>query len=153
MAEPEKVTPKKVSEWGPIFLASLADTANVRLACKAAGIARKTAYQQRNRSKEFAAKWDEALEQACDVLEATARSRALTVSDTLLIFLLKAHRPEVYREQRQDLVLDIDVTALTDEQLDRIANGENPLHALAATRSRRTGTPPPADDGAAAAGV
>lgn len=141
MAEREKVTPKKVSEWTPVFLSALADTANVRLACKTAGIARKTAYQHRKESPTFAAQWDEALEQACDVLEAEARRRALTVSDTLMIFLLKAHRPEKYRETRQDTVLDLDVTALTDEQLDRIASGENPLHVMAATRGRRTGTP------------
>lgn len=98
MADGEKVTPKKVAEWAPIFLKTLAETANVRAACNAAGIARKTAYQHRNRSEVFAAKWDEALDEACDILEAAARERALTMSDTLLIFLLKAHRPALYRE-------------------------------------------------------
>ena len=35
---------------------------------------------------------------ALDILEAVAVQRAITISDTLLIFLLKSHRPEVYRE-------------------------------------------------------
>ena len=35
-----------------------------------------------------------------------ARRRALTVSDTLLMFLLRAHRPALYRE-RVELRLDI----------------------------------------------
>jgi hypothetical protein len=43
-----------------------------------------------------------ATEDAVDVLEAVARQRAILGSDTLLIFLLKGHRPEKYRE-RYDL--------------------------------------------------
>jgi hypothetical protein len=42
--------------------------------------------------------WDEALEDACDILEAEAWKRARDKSDLLLIFLLKAHRPAKYRE-------------------------------------------------------
>jgi hypothetical protein len=39
------------------------------------------------------------MQDACDILEGHARARAIASSDTLLIFLLKAHRPEVYRER------------------------------------------------------
>lgn len=56
------------------------------------------AYHSRVRSEEFALQWEEALQDAIDVLESEARRRALGQSDTLLIFLLKSHRPEVYRE-------------------------------------------------------
>ena len=37
------------------------------------------------------------LEDAVDLLEEEARRRALAGSDLLLIFLLKAHRPQMYR--------------------------------------------------------
>jgi hypothetical protein len=36
-----------------------------------------------------------------DLLEDEARRRAIAVSDLLLIFLLKHHRPECYRPPRQ----------------------------------------------------
>ncbi len=97
----EKVTPKKqgAGEWRPAFLAALRNSANVRASCMAAGISRKTAYQHRNRSAEFRAQWDDAIEDACDVLEAEAWQRARSTSDVLLIFLLKAHRPGMYRDR------------------------------------------------------
>lgn len=94
-------TPKKVKplpDWSAPFLAALRNSANVRASCQAAHIDRKTAYNLRNRSKAFALDWDDAMEDACDVLEAEARNRAMHISDLLLIFLLKAHRPEKFRE-------------------------------------------------------
>jgi hypothetical protein len=102
------VTPKKkrrqASEWRPAFIAALRNSGNIRAACQAAGIARETVYRNREASAEFRAAWDSALEDAIDVLEATARQRAQASSDTLLIFLLKAHRPEKYRETtRQEI--------------------------------------------------
>jgi hypothetical protein len=85
--------------WEAPFLKNLADTANVRAAAAAAGIDRRTAYYRREKVHAFRAAWDEALEDACDLLELKARERALKgESDTLLILLLKAHRPGVYRE-------------------------------------------------------
>ena len=79
---------------------------NVRASCLAAGIARKTAYVWRDRWATFAAEWDEALEDACDVLEAEARRRGMSISDRLLMFLLKAHRPEVFGDKAQ-----VDITS------------------------------------------
>ena len=141
-----KFTPKKAAEWQPIFLAVLRDTANVRLACQKAGISRPVAYKHRNRSARFAAEWDTALAEAVDVLEAEARRRGLAASDTLLIFLLKAHRPEVYRETiRNDHAgqVKIDLGALDESQLERLAAGEDPA-AVVAESGRRTALAPPA---------
>jgi hypothetical protein len=104
------------SWWAP-FLDALGKSAVVLLACRAAGVSRATVYRHRARSGRFARRWDDALEDAVDMLEAEARRRALhgtdrpvyyrgeavgTVreySDTLLIFLLKASRPERYRDR------------------------------------------------------
>lgn len=111
--------------WQMAFLTALSLTGNVTRAAAAADIARKTAYEARARDDEFAALWDDAIEQATDMLEAEARRRAhdglvrykfhngtavldprtgepyyeLEYSDTLLIFLLKGHRPDKYRER------------------------------------------------------
>jgi hypothetical protein len=88
-------------------------------ACAAASIARSTAYQWRSDDADFAAGWDEALDEAADRMEREAFRRAVEgtnepvyhqgqevgavrkYSDTLLIFLLKAARPEKYRERTE----------------------------------------------------
>lgn len=85
--------------WAPAFLTTLRNTGNIRASCQAAGISRFTAYATRRNYAKFKADWEEALEDACDVLEAAARKRALDTSDTLLIFLLKSHRSEVYGDK------------------------------------------------------
>lgn len=94
------VTPKRKPprEWRPLFLRMLKYTGNVRRACQAANISRVHAYRSRKQSVTFAAQWDECMEDAIDSLEEMAWERA-KISDTLLIFLLKSHRPAVYAER------------------------------------------------------
>jgi hypothetical protein len=96
--EATDATPEKHA-WAGRWLHVFRDTGNVRLACHAVGIERSTAYRHRAANLEFAKAWKDAEEDACDLLEAEARSRARKSSDTLMIFLLKAHRPEKYREK------------------------------------------------------
>lgn len=98
------------------FRSTLAETCNVGKACAAAGISRYTAYLWRNKHEEFAEAWDLAMRVGVTALEDEAHRRAFegidkpivhlgvitdTVkeySDTLAIFLLKAHAPDKYRE-------------------------------------------------------
>ena len=87
------------------FLSKLATTGNVLLSCKAAGVPRRTVYNWRSKWATFRAEWDEALEDACDILEWEAWKRAKDSSDRLLMFLLKAHRRSVYGDRQE-----IDVT-------------------------------------------
>ena len=102
--------------WKPLFLDALRGTGNVRLAASNADVARQVAYRARDSSATFRADWDEALEEARELLEAEARRRAAIgveepvfykgqvvghirkYSDNLLMFLLKAHWPEKFRE-------------------------------------------------------
>jgi len=88
------------------FIAALRNSGNVRASCNKAKISRRTAYNWRNRWAAFAAEWAEALEDSCDVLEAEARRRGMAVSDRLLMFLLKAHRPEVFGDKAK-----VDITS------------------------------------------
>jgi len=82
------------------FLESLRETGNVRLACEAAGKPRRTVYNWRDRWTTFEDEWDDALEDACDTLEREAWIRATEgQSDRLLMFLLKAHRPNKFKER------------------------------------------------------
>ena len=103
MATSKKRTPKKrtkaSADWSDAFLASLRQSANVRLSCEKAGIARSVAYARRDNDTDFAAAWAAALHDAVDRLEQVAWQRAQKSSDTLLIFLLKAHRPDLYRDK------------------------------------------------------
>jgi len=108
-------------KWTPrrrgTFLKALAASGNVAFAAREAGASRSRAYQLKAEDPDFAAEWALALETATDELDAEARRRAVegvevphfhqgkvtgTVrkySDTLLMFLLRAHRPELYRER------------------------------------------------------
>jgi hypothetical protein len=54
-------------------------------------------------------------------------------SDTLLIFLLKGAKPEKYadRMELRGSLANINLDALPDDLLARIANGEHPLSVLA----------------------
>lgn len=88
-------------EWMGTFLATLRNSGNVRAACDKAGISRRNVYEFRDRDSIFRDAWDEAKQDAVDILEAVAWSRAQTQSDTLLIFLLKHNRPETYLVPKQ----------------------------------------------------
>ena len=96
------------------FLDELAETGAVAVAAERAGLHRSTLYDLRRRNKEFAARWDAALQLGLDRLQDHAVVRATVGDETpvwqrgqqvgtvrrpdsrLLQFLLKAHRPEVY---------------------------------------------------------
>lgn len=104
------------------FLEELALRANVSDAAKAAGISRATMYQWRAADEEFAKEWDAALDTALDAAEREAWRRAVEgvdepvigrverdrddvityvkkYSDGLLTTILKANRPDKYRER------------------------------------------------------
>lgn len=108
-----KFTGKKRST----FLNVLKETGNVSEAAREVGLSRRTAYNLRESDEEFAKAWDEAVDTGIDYLEEEARRRAYkgvaepvfyqgmecgTVqkySDTLMIFLLKANRPDKYKDR------------------------------------------------------
>ena len=105
-----------------LFLVELAQRGNVSAAAALAKMSRVWFYEERKNDETFAAAWDEALETAIDAMELEARRRAVegvekpiigrvgkdqdgiivTVreySDSLMTLLLKAHRPDKYRER------------------------------------------------------
>lgn len=124
MPKPKAKPAQVANDWRPKFLEALAATGNVRFACKAAGIGRTTAYRGKEADPAFGEQWDDACDDAADVLELEARRRATQgvertryvrvgknpktglidyqkvvereYSDTLLMFLLRGIRPEVY---------------------------------------------------------
>lgn len=138
-------------DWKTVFLENLSKSPNITKAAKAAGYTRQRVYQIRDEDPEFAKLWDDALAQSLDTAEGELYRRAVRgvvkpvyqggvevgkireYSDTLMIFLLKAHKPEVYREvTRSELtgknggpITHKDVTELTDDELARIAAGSS----------------------------
>lgn len=110
-------TPKKrARDWKPDWLQAFAETGMVSAACQRAGVGRTTAYDARAVDEAFATAWDELVDETTDRMEREAQRRAVEgidhgvwyqgdlvgherlYSDTLLIFLMKARRPETYRE-------------------------------------------------------
>lgn len=96
------------------FLSALSTSANVTLSAAQAGVSRAVAYKRRSKDPEFAKLWDEAVEEALDLLEAEVQRRAFQgvdepvyyqgevkghvkkYSDTLAMFLLRAYRPQKF---------------------------------------------------------
>lgn len=73
-------------------------TCNVSHSAREAGFSRQSAYEWRAADETFAKEWDEAEQEAIDLLEKTAWDRATgeDKSDRMLEILLKAHKPEKY---------------------------------------------------------
>jgi len=138
-----------LASWRRAFLVALASNGNITKAAAAAEVARSWAYTCRAADPSFAEDWDEALEIAADTLEDRAWRRANfediqykftksgdpilhpvtgepyfehVGSDTVLITLLKAHRPDKYKDRKEvtgkdgaPLVPPSDLSRLTRE--------------------------------------
>jgi len=100
------------------FLGKLRESGNVRLACEAADVPRSTVYRWREKWSTFGDEWQDALDDALDLLEAEAWRRARKSSDRLLMFLLKAHRREVYGDVVRNEVSGPDGEPLTVKFID-----------------------------------
>lgn len=116
MAAKARTRRTQKKDWKPQFLTALESTGMVMEACKAVGVGRSTVYEARQRDEDFACAWADVDEALVERMEREAHRRAVHgvhrdvfykgdvvgeerhYSDTLLIFLLKAKRPEVYRD-------------------------------------------------------
>lgn len=108
-------TPEK-EPWMGTFIGALREGVSVSSAARRAGVCRKTVYRYRDQQDDFRKSWDDAVEDGTDRLEDEALRRAMEgtdkpvyqggvnvgtireYSDTLAIFLLKARRPEKFRD-------------------------------------------------------
>jgi hypothetical protein len=141
MANRTKRTLKKDDK----FFDALGKGNPVEKALQASGYKRVAVYEWRAKDEEFRRKWDEAIDEAVELMEAEADRRALEgvkkpimyqgeqvgeireYSDVLLIFRLKALRPDRYREHiRQELVGAggdpiRHLREVSDEELEQIA--------------------------------
>jgi hypothetical protein len=106
---------KERRDWKTPWLEAFRAEGTVSAACAAVNVSRSTVYDARV-DEEFAAAWDAIEKETTDAMEREAYRRAVEgtseplvsagrlvtnvqkYSDTLLIFMLKARRPDVYRE-------------------------------------------------------
>ncbi len=98
-----------------LFLEVLQQTGNVTKATTKAGLDRSLVYRQRNLRPDFREKWQNAMDQALDYLEAYLWDKAMgkdvnevydteegrLVDEKIAIFLLKAHRPEIFGDGKK----------------------------------------------------
>jgi hypothetical protein len=143
-----QVAPLRAREWKPRFLEALRENPAVNPACRYAGISRTHAYRERQKSPAFAEAWDEAQQAALDELEHDVFKRAKVDSDVLAVFLLKAHRGNVYREITRTEVTGADGGAVL---LAAVVNERDRLADLI-TEETPAIEAPGADSGDAAAG-
>lgn len=153
--------------WKVAFIEALEKTGNVTAAAEFAVIDKTTAYNHKDKDPKFRRQWEEALETATDRLELEARRRAeqglvqkkftksgdpiidpetgkqyfeRVYSDSLLMFLLKGHRPDKYGEKKD--AAPIDVAAFVEAN-PAVATAEVPPGAIPALAP-----PSPVQDGA-----
>ena len=80
------------------FLERYRNSGNIRASCQSAEVSRSTIYYWRGKFATFAAEMRDAKDDAVDALDLEAWKRATQgASDRLLMFLLQAHRPDVYK--------------------------------------------------------
>jgi hypothetical protein len=101
--------------WKPRFLEVLSQGTTVTTAAAAAGIDRSTANRARKTDAAFNTAWTEAEEQGTDVLEEAAIKRAVEFSDTLLLALLRARRPEKFMERQRLEHVRVDLSSAQEE--------------------------------------
>ncbi len=82
------------------FLRALQSGSTVSEAVKLADVDRKTVYRWRDQDDVFRKSWERCIDRGTTVLEDIALERAKDKSDTLLIFLLKSRRPDIYAERK-----------------------------------------------------
>lgn len=107
---------------------------NVSLAAFGVNINRRTVYRHKEEFPDFALAMADAEGYAIDKLEAAAFKRAEATSDKLLIFLLKAHKPETYADKLTIILGKGDLSEMDDAELEeyerilaaRTAKGSRP---------------------------
>jgi len=71
-----------------------------------ARVDRATVYRHREQDEEFASQWKAAIQASVDELEHKAFQLALAGDSNLITFMLRCHKPEVYRDtQRHEVGL------------------------------------------------
>ena len=96
---PQSRNRPSASDWEPKFLESLRRFANVREACRVAGVSRSMVYARRGKAKKFREAWDDAIEEALDNIELAVVSASLKGDMATARWFLSRRRPQVYGDR------------------------------------------------------
>jgi hypothetical protein len=141
------------------FLEALIETGgNVKAACTLVGLPRRTIYDLKRTDEEFAARYAKAHEMAVDSLIDEARRRGHTgveepvfyqggvagyitkYSDPLLMFIIKAHRPEYRDSHKVEFGASAELTNLANRLSSALERKTARGNASAKIKARRTRT-------------
>jgi len=100
------------TSWHKLFLESLRNHGIVRQACKEAVVGRRTAYTHRDRFPEFAAQWEDALEDHRDIVRAEVIRRGIQGVDKPIFY--QGERVDTVKEY-SDRMLELHAKALCPE--------------------------------------
>jgi very-short-patch-repair endonuclease len=121
-------------EWHEAFLAALAETGIILDACEFANVNRETVRRHRRENTEFNEAFKDARRDAADRLRRRYHTRAEQQSDRAMEFLLKSLDPDEYGDGNaallQGLMQYLDLSKLTNEQIDRLTAGDDPIRVL-----------------------
>ena len=120
------------------FLNVLRDCVNITSACRQIQVSPQTILRRRKSDVKFARDFDQCMDEAIDMMEGEARRRAVDgykepvfrngkqigeitrYSDSLLMFLMKANRPEKYRDSVRPSTygdLNIEITSYAPKKI------------------------------------
>ena len=101
---------KKLREWGTVYEA-----------CRRCGVSTQTVYKWAATDSQFRKRMIDAKECAVQRLETSAYRKALKGDTLLTIFLLKAMRPEIYRDRYEGKIDEEELNSAIERELDRVA--------------------------------
>lgn len=105
-----------MSHWIDPFLLALRTTGNVSHSARAAGIVTPQAYKLRREDADFAAAWDNALEDATDELENEARRRALQGVNEPVVYQGQLTPLYEYGDDGKMVIEEYDTGAVKDDK-------------------------------------
>jgi hypothetical protein len=100
-----------------VLTEALREKPSIKAACRKARIGRNAFYNWFNDDPEFAARINAAKAQGLDALEDALTERGLITDTTAAIFLLKSHRPEIYRDR---IDLNVQVRKKAEQMADAL---------------------------------
>jgi hypothetical protein len=110
-----RTLPAHAPEWVTMFILTLSSTGNVTAACRAANVPRRTVYDHREAYPQFAAIWDDSLEESLDKLEGKLWSMGANGNTRAIELVLKARRP-IFREGNNSVNVQVNNIMSPEEE-------------------------------------
>jgi hypothetical protein len=124
-----RTLPAHAPEWVTMFILTLSSTGNVTAACRAANVPRRTVYDHREAYPEFAAIWDDSLEESLDKLEGKLWSMGAGGNTRAIELVLKARRP-IFREGNNSVNVQVNNIMSPEEERQKAAETRATIDAM-----------------------